>query len=153
MTGSPANPPYFRAFDKRNNKIFFSLSSHRQELQRGDCVHLHRFVFLAFDKDVILLKASPDSVIRKVLPTDVKRAVELCGSSGNMLDASALMGYIPFHRRNQPSCRDSLRTTAPRRLRRRLRPGLVSQPSQHSPPPSRLPVPTLYSSWIQTGRK
>ena len=88
----PGTPPYYRAYDKHGNRLYINFLPLQGIFSSGDQLHLHRYIFIELKCDVLLLRPSRTSVLRKSIPNDRRLTVELCGGTGSMLDATAFLG-------------------------------------------------------------
>ena len=62
----------------------------------GDTIFLHRFAFISHRDSITRIKSTASSVYRVACPNSLKYVIELCGGTGNMLDASPVCGYTPL---------------------------------------------------------
>ena len=86
---------HYRTFDLKGNKIFVETAPGHLPLPPGSLVHLHFYIIFAFHEDVTILKIGTHSAHRVSLDKQAWLALELCGSTGSMLDAAALIGFCP----------------------------------------------------------
>ena len=88
----PSSPTCYRAFDLSGNKILI-LGEKRDKFSQGDILHLHRFIFVSCKDSIVSIKSSSLSATRLSRPNQWNFSIELCGGTGSMLDATALIGH------------------------------------------------------------
>ena len=88
--------PHYRAIDSQGNKIYVETSPSPHAPPLGSIVHFHHYVIFAFHEDVILLKTCDHSAHRVSWDQQDWLALEICGSTGSMLEAAALIGFLPY---------------------------------------------------------
>ena len=96
MIRSQAIPPYHRAYDALGGKLHVTTQCSERAFSQGDIIHFHIFTFSIRANGTLNLSSNKRSVTRRACPNVRRHAIELCGGTGSILDALALVGYNPL---------------------------------------------------------